>query len=365
MGNTSLSTSAVSVGGHSQKGILPTPVEDKRKPDQKPPWEDRLVSLRSQRKAMGECFKCGDKFQLGHKCAKSVPLHVVEELLQVMQSGSDSDSEDSSFDSSDSESLMMLSAHATAGTTHSKSIRLQGTVQGKQVLILVDSGSTGSFISQYAADQLALLVAKVSKVTVTVADGGKTLCDTAVPLVKWQCQGNSFVTTLRVFPILGYDMILGMDWLDAIGKMWIDWHRKKLRFKHAGVRITLRGIRDDISQCKHISQEELAQIMHDRAIAQVVQLCPVDIHDKDQPVPEPVIQLLDRHLDCFQEPKTLPPHRPYDHAINLLPGVQPVNVKPYHYTPQQKDKIEKQVRECCATASFDQAAVPLDRRCCW
>jgi hypothetical protein len=85
--------------------------------------------------------------------------------------------------------------------------------------------------------------------------------------------------------------------------------------------------------------------MHDRAIAQVVQLCPVDIQDKDQPVPEPVIQLSDRHLDCFQEPKTLPPHRPYDHAINLLPGVQPVNVKPYHYTPQQKDEIEKQVRE--------------------
>jgi hypothetical protein len=134
-----------------------------------------------------ECFKCGDKFQPGHKCAKSVPLHVVEELLQVMQSASDSDSEDSSFDSSDSESLMMLSAHATAGTTHSKSIRLQGTVQGKQVLILVDSGSTGSFISQYAADQLALPVAKVSKVIVIVADGGKTLCDTAVPLVKWQC----------------------------------------------------------------------------------------------------------------------------------------------------------------------------------
>jgi hypothetical protein len=32
----------------------------------------------------GGCFKCGDKFQPGHKYAKSVPLHVVEELLQVM-----------------------------------------------------------------------------------------------------------------------------------------------------------------------------------------------------------------------------------------------------------------------------------------
>jgi hypothetical protein len=29
----------------------------------------------------------------------------------------------------------------------------------------------------------------------------------------------------------------------------------------------------------------------------------------------------------------------------LLPGVQPVNVKPYRYSPQQKDEIERQIRE--------------------
>jgi hypothetical protein len=48
---------------------------------------------------------------------------------------------------------------------------------------------------------------------------------------------------------------------------------------------------------------------------------------------------------CFGEPQELPPHRDYDHHIKLLPGVKPVSVRPYRYTPQQKDEIEKQITE--------------------
>jgi hypothetical protein len=39
----------------------------------------------------------------------------------------------------------------------------------------------------------------------------------------------------------------------------------------------------------------------------------------------------------------LPPSRLYDHAIPLLPNVPPVNSRPYRYSPEQKDKSERQV----------------------
>ena len=239
----------------------------------------------------------------------------------------------------------MLSAHAAAGTTHKKSIRLLATMQGKQVLILVDSGSTGSFISKAAVEQLVLRVKQIPQVTVTVADGGKTTCNTAVEDAKWLCQGHEFQTTLRVFNIPGYDMILGMDWLDEIGKMWIDWHKKKMRFRHNGERITLKGIRDNVSQCKTISQTELDKAINEGGIAQLLQLCPTLVENSSIDIPDVVVKVLDEYAECFQEPKGLPPHRAFDHHIKLLPGVQSVNVKPYHYTPQQKDEIEKQVRE--------------------
>ena len=45
------------------------------------------------------------------------------------------------------------------------------------------------------------------------------------------------------------------------------------------------------------------------------------------------------------EPKSLPPARVFDHAINLIPGSVPVNSRPYRYSPLQKDEIERQVSE--------------------
>ena len=47
----------------------------------------------------------------------------------------------------------------------------------------------------------------------------------------------------------------------------------------------------------------------------------------------------------FQEPQGLPPVRECDHTIPLIPGAQPVNVRPYHYTTLQKDEIECQVAD--------------------
>ncbi|XP_066365248.1 uncharacterized protein [Miscanthus floridulus] len=45
------------------------------------------------------------------------------------------------------------------------------------------------------------------------------------------------------------------------------------------------------------------------------------------------------------EPNTLPPQRPFDHHIKLLLGDPPVNIRPYRYSPAQKDEIEKQLSE--------------------
>jgi hypothetical protein len=42
--------------------------------------EDKAATLMNYRRAKGLCYKCGLKWSPGHKCATSVPLHVVEEL---------------------------------------------------------------------------------------------------------------------------------------------------------------------------------------------------------------------------------------------------------------------------------------------
>ena len=69
--------------------------------------------------------------------------------------------------------------------------------------------------------------------------------------------------------------------------------------------------------------------------------------------------LLDTYRDVFSDPKTLPPSRTYDHTIPLIPGVVPVNSKPYMYSPQHKDEIERQVQEMLASGLIVPSTSPF------
>lgn len=47
----------------------------------------------------------------------------------------------------------------------------------------------------------------------------------------------------------------------------------------------------------------------------------------------------------FAEPVELPPRRLCDHSIPLIAGAQPINKRPYRYSPQLKTEIERQIQE--------------------
>nr|KYP40041.1 hypothetical protein KK1_038623 [Cajanus cajan] len=46
--------------------------------------------------------------------------------------------------------------------------------------------------------------------------------------------------------------------------------------------------------------------------------------------------LLQNFSQIFQQPHSLPPSRPHDHHIPLIPSSNPVNIKPYRYPHSQK-----------------------------
>jgi hypothetical protein len=47
--------------------------------------EDKVAALRNYRKARGLCFTCGERWGRDHRCGPTVQLHVVEELLAMVQ----------------------------------------------------------------------------------------------------------------------------------------------------------------------------------------------------------------------------------------------------------------------------------------
>jgi hypothetical protein len=68
--------------------------------------------------------------------------------------------------------------------------------------------------------------------------------------------------------------------------------------------------------------------------------------DSKVQAPRPDIPtLLDEFLFVFDIPSELPPQRQYDHQIPLIPGAQPVSMRPYRVAPELKSEIERQVQE--------------------
>lgn len=56
-----------------------------------------------------------------------------------------------------------------------------------------------------------------------------------------------------------------------------------------------------------------------------------------------VRELLSEFRDIFGEPKGLPLKRNCDHAIRLISGATPPNLRPYRYPYHQKDEIKKKI----------------------
>jgi len=70
----------------------------------------------------------------------------------------------------------MLSAVVHSGAASGKTMQFQGSIQGHPILILLDSGSTNSFVSSSLSDRLHGISDLLNPITVHVADGNSVMC---------------------------------------------------------------------------------------------------------------------------------------------------------------------------------------------
>jgi hypothetical protein len=124
-------------------------------------------------------MKCGEVYSPQHKCPKQVTLYVLEELWEIMDLTQDKELESEEDEDSDAE-LLQLSLVVAHGTEGKKTIRLQGLIKHQEVLILVDSGSSGTFLNSDVVAKLQLPTKKVPTVQVAIAGGAKLTTDLVV-----------------------------------------------------------------------------------------------------------------------------------------------------------------------------------------
>lgn len=192
-----------------------TRVDDRRGTDgsRASGYDDKMAALRAYRRAKGLCHTCGEKWSREHRCGPTVQLHVVQELWELMQEASlETDPVDD--DHSQGEEILAISVAAVNGLETPKTVRLVGSIQGIEVIMLIDSGSTHSFMREELAEKLQGEQKAQQGMRVRIADGGTLWCVKEFPDCQWQVQGINFTTTLKVIALGCYDVIVGMDWLE-------------------------------------------------------------------------------------------------------------------------------------------------------
>jgi hypothetical protein len=195
------------------------------------------------------------------------------------------------------------------------------------------------------ADRAGCTITPAPAVSVKVANGQILLSNSQVQNLQWCYEGHVFTDTMRILDIGAYDAILGKDWLDRCGSMMCHWAQNTLQFEHNGEQVTLKGMDTPIQmELAEISVSDLQELMAANEIWAMEVLDPTTevLVSSDSP---DLQAILTEYADVFSKPATLPPHRALDHPITLETTAQPVNSRPYRYSPLQKDEIERQVAE--------------------
>lgn len=250
--------------------------------------------------------------------------------MEALQIDTEADSDDYIDNSGIEEqgAILAISQQALWGTKSAKSVRVRGWVQGMELLMLIDSGSTHSFVDEQVGLKLHGVCELQQKLSVKIANGGLMQCSLELPNCQWWMQGHRFCNNFRILPLGNYDAILGMDWLEMHSPMKIDWVNKCMEFCYQG------------------------------SLMYLVQLNQIHIQE-DVTIPLAVKPVLLEFQELFEEPTELPPKRAYDHCINLIPGSKPINLRPYRHNPALKDEIERQIAEMLKTGVIQPSQSPF------
>ena len=191
-----------------------------------------------------------------------------------------------------------LSLHTMSAADHAACIKLKALVQNKTMLLLVDSGSSHSFVSSKFLQLTGLQPVPVAPKQVKLPNGQVLLSTQMVPQLSWWYQGHTVTTDMRVLDLDVYDGILGFDWLSNHSPMQCNWVEKTLAFPNAGHTIKLQGLQSQPLDIFELSYSQLLKWCKGNEVwaYAIVEHCPPSTVAQHPP---PIQALLAKYSDLF------------------------------------------------------------------
>eukprot|EP00253_Pinus_taeda_P029424 PITA_29424 len=220
-------------------------------------------------------------------------------------------------------------------------VESSGIINGVKLKILFETSATDSFISSYALNKFGLATRRQNDFhQVEMASGELQTVGLSVDQCKIDL--GVYSTKLRVYvTALGtYDLIIGMDWLEA-HQAWVDCYGKRiLGLNDEGEVIQIQGIKREVS-LRYISAMQVKRCLRKGCQAYA-------IHEVSQEKGPSLEQypVLAEFPDIFpKELPGLPPVRELDLTIELKPGTQPISKMPYRMTAPELQELQIQLKE--------------------
>ena len=110
-----------------------------------------------------------------------------------------------------------ISCNALAGITTPQTIKIEGQIKKKNVIVLIDSGSTHNFIHCKVAKGLNYFLYPAPECQVMVANGGTINFSGKCHNIKLSMGEYVLTSPMISIPMGGADVVLGVQWLQSLG----------------------------------------------------------------------------------------------------------------------------------------------------
>ena len=135
-----------------------------------------------------------------------------------------------------------ISCNALAGITTPQTLKIEGHIKKKRVIVLIDSGRPHNFIHCKIAKELNYFLYLTPICLVMVANRGTINCSRKCHNIKITMGEYVFNIPILSIPMGGVDVVLEVQWLQSLWDVDFNFQGLFLKVFSEGKEVELRGI---------------------------------------------------------------------------------------------------------------------------
>ena len=198
----------------------------------------------------GLCFYYDEKYTMGYRCKASAHVLIVPDSEDF---GLEDEVEIEVLRNPEEEIELYntphISLHAMSGIVMPQTLRFKGFIGKMNVQVLVDGARKHNFLQSRVVSLLNLRVSSRKQFDVMVGNGEILKFEGLCSAILVQIQKHVFLVDFYVLPIQGADVVLGVQWLQLLGPIMVDYQLGKQAYSSArGEALVPTGVNESITE---------------------------------------------------------------------------------------------------------------------